>query len=254
MEDFYGKIPVDMSFRFLFFLFLVIPGANLFGREIINGYSQQIELNLKCIKNIENLLAIESNPAKKVNLKRILSGLKKKEVYLQKYFSRTEELMYQFQLIDPVLFNVIRFLRNKDGELTNVYIMVEPTDKNEFLGLTFISSSKENENECISPLGSKSVLIKLGENQNNAIHLAHEFGHIKYIVPNFAQYKEYYHRHYKTSLEDEVLKGHDDSDRSGHSAIITVKCFSRKYRQYYAQARKNQNNYLVGLHKSDTNK
>jgi hypothetical protein len=58
--------------------------------------------------------------------------------------------------------------------------------------------------------------------------LAHEFGHVKYQVPNLASYMSFYKKRYNNVLKTNSI-GHDVDDPSGKSAIQSGNRFQKNF-------------------------
>lgn len=220
------------------------------GREIMNGYAGELNLASKCIKNIEDLIRNESIPAKKEKLLRLLKTLERKENHIRASYDKTELLINKFQLIDPYLYNQMRFLKNKNQNITDIYIKIVSGETYPgYNGITRVNQDQMDQNVCSSSYGRNSASIEIADNFSSLVHLAHEFGHLMYIIPNLSDYINYYHLHYNILLNSGKLKGHDDSDLSGQSAQNATKHFISSYRVCNISEKRKHNSFLFSSQK-----
>ncbi len=162
--------------------------------------------------------------------------LKYTEVYrnqLQKSYDRTSEVLRTFKENDPELFEQVNNIRDKDGNVTDVYIKVinDYGAENGIYGSTNLNQSAHDIDAYTSPYGDYSVLVKVAECPKVLSLLAHEFGHVIYQVPNLASYVMYYQQAYGASGNSITGRGHLPDDPSHLSVKRVLKSFHRKSRK-----------------------
>jgi len=157
---------------------------------------------------------------------------------------RTYEVLADLQATDPELFNKINNLKDADGNYVDVYVKTvdnfgETTGDPGVFGKSTLEVSKSHPNkptsiyDQFSP-GSGTVLVEINsrkyDSEDAVVLTAHEFGHIKYNVPNLASYSKYFRDNYNTSTPGE--KGHRRNDPSGKSVDEVLKKFLPLYKKY----------------------
>ena len=97
--------------------------------EIKNGYKQDINKAEQTLKNLKIVLddVIENEDLyTPVKTRYIL--VKGELNFLLKFFSITEELIHNLQIIHPELFDEINYIQDYHGNETDVYIRVQPEE------------------------------------------------------------------------------------------------------------------------------
>lgn len=215
----------------LFVVFLI--NERLLAKEIKNGYEGELINADKSIWNLNCLLMREIRQGNERNIRKLEKYLRKvkkiKAEYLE-YFKKTENLIQEMEIIDPVLFHEINSIEDKKGNLTDIYVKVIPFGKTQVLrGFTNVNHFEDDTNVYSSYYGEKSVSVKISDHPLALLILAHELGHVKYQVPNLAKYEKYYHSTYSCRGIASNPKGHLSTDASGRSADLTVKEFLEKF-------------------------
>jgi hypothetical protein len=197
--------------------------------KLRNGYEKDIHDARERLRNYDNILKTNNNlsASERRNVKITINNL----TAFQSYYTLTEELLKQFKLISPGLYNSIDSIKDAKGRFTDVYVKFIP--RNEALvmaaGLTCMAQSDEDKHACFSEYGKHSVSIKIWICSKALLVLSHEFGHVNYQVPNFATYIEYYKMEYSSVLDNSNCVGHSVADRSGRSATSFEKEFKKAY-------------------------
>jgi hypothetical protein len=126
-------------------------------------------------------------------------------------------------------------LRIKKGKDTDVYIKITSRKYSytPFLGATFFSLNANDEDANVSEYGEYSISVKIKVVNNVLQLLYHELGHIRYVVPNRAQYTKFYRRHYllPDNLDPDYV-GHSPLDQSGYLAKEYENRFLKDYTKY----------------------
>ena len=87
----------------------------------------------------------------------------------------------------------------------------------------------ENDKDAyVSEYGPFTVSIKVWIVSRALLVLSHEFGHVKYQVPNLASYLEFHRMHYWDNGMSTFI-GHNPNDPSGQSANHFGNIFRRTY-------------------------
>jgi hypothetical protein len=173
--------------------------SHFFARaEIINGFSFKKKSLEDEIKSV--VLGLNDPKSEANSKKRKLNILRREYATISKNFEDTQQLIEDFKAIDPLLFKRVSDLRNANGIRTNVYIRhVKLTSKeskylyddyNSAEAFTCVRNDKNFRDICISPYGTNTITVIIGKNCNPLIALAHEFGHVLYIVPNLKKYSK----------------------------------------------------------------
>lgn len=71
--------------------------------------------------------------------------------------------------------------------------------------------------------------MRIAAVNNPLFLLAHEFGHVKYQVPNLATYFIFYSRYYLENSYKGKSLGHKDHDLSGRQARVYGNRFRKEY-------------------------
>lgn len=151
------------------------------------------------------------------------------------HYELTELLLEQFKAISPDLFGEIDSLKDKNGRDTDVYVKITSRkySNTPLLGATFFSLNTKDEDANVSEHGEYSISVKIKVVDNVLPLLYHELGHIRYVVPNRAQYEKFYRRHYLllNNLDPDYV-GHSPLDQSGYLAKEYEYRFYKDYTKY----------------------
>lgn len=212
---------------------LLIIALSYSNAEIKNGYAPQIkaaETSLEACKSLlRDDVRLPLNKKKKIQAK--LNDLIK---YVA-YFELTEKLLQQLQEIAPDLYYEIDHIKDSNGFITDVYVRFVPEGGTsvQAWGITGIAQVPGDENTYFSEYGERTVSIKVWAVAQALLVLSHEFGHVRYMVPNLASYKNYHVKHYRTGLTESNHVGHNSDDPSGKCALEFEKRFKASYYSQY---------------------
>jgi hypothetical protein len=183
------------------------------------------------ILNTNNRLSAADKRNMKTSLKKLIA--------YQSYYDLTEELLNQFKLISPGLYNRIDSIKDAKGRSTDVYVKLIPREEATVMaaGVTNMAQSDQDSDACFSEYGKHSVSVKIWIFSNSLLVLSHELGHVNYQVPNLEAYTEYYKRAYPLLSTESNRIGHSSEDQSGKNAATFEKKFRKDY-QNYVQLRK----------------
>lgn len=197
--------------------------------EIRNGYENQIHKVNESLNNLNALLTSDQNLSS--SQRRRIESRMLMLVNTISYYDLTENLLDQFRLIAPALYNEIDTITDKNGRSVSVYVKFVPCDATEVKawGTTSLSQSENDEDAYHSEYGEHTVSVKIWVVSNALLVLAHELGHVKYQVRNLATYVEYYKKHYYGMINWSNYIGHDETDLSGKSALTFEKIFRKEY-------------------------
>ena len=98
-------------------------------------------------------------------------------------------------------------------------------------GAAFFTSSVNDPDRCSSRYGEGSVLVEVWIFNKALAVLAHEFGHLDYVVPNLKAYVRFYKQEYGPAGAD-VMLGHRMDDPSGRVASVFEERFRKSYAAY----------------------
>jgi hypothetical protein len=191
--------------------------------EIINGYRKDIQT---ARASLNNLTALPQDRNVKTRVERAQQFIS--------YFELTEKLLGQFKTMVPVLYNQIDTLRDHTGRPVDVYVKFVPKSEIQTgtLATTNIDQLANDKHGCYSSYGPHTVSIKIVAVKHSLLIVAHEFGHVKYQVPNLAAYIDFFSRHYQGYHMKANYLGHKPNDPSGQSAIIFEKVFRKEYLRF----------------------
>ena len=207
---------------------LVMALGNLFG-EIINGYEKDLPGLRNSLARLESILADDA----------CLTGQERKKIKSRIraiighliYFQVTDTMLRQFRAIAPELYDEINTLADRNGKVIDVYVRFIPEAKATYRseGLSAFSQSTDDRDRCHSEYGNGSVSVKVWIAPRALLVLSHEFGHLKYVVPNLASYMHYYRKRYRSGFADGA--GHRCDDKGGRSATA----YERRFRSFYSR-------------------
>jgi len=204
--------------------FLVLNSASA---KLKNGYENDIPNVREKLKNYIHILNTNDNLS--VSDRRHLKTDIKNLIVYQSYYELTEELLKQFKLISPDMYNRIDTIKDAKGRYTDVYVKFIPRDQALIMagGVTYMSQSAEDKHACFSEYGKHSVSIKIWLFNNALPALAHELGHVNYQIPNLETYTKYYQKVYQVLKTESNHLGHEFNDRSGINATTFQKEFRK---------------------------
>ena len=208
---------------------LLFACSAVFG-EIKNGYEKNIEQTRESLTYLQNLLG---------NTDLSVFRRHKVEASIQilvnhiSYYELTENLLSQYQIIAPRLFSEIDTITDRLGRPVDVYVKFVPIDATEVKawGITQVSQMENDKDAYVSEYGPLTVSIKVWIVSRALLVLSHEFGHVKYQVPNLASYLEFHKMHYKDTGMSTFI-GHSPNDPSGQSANHFGNIFKQTYSNF----------------------
>jgi hypothetical protein len=165
------------------------------------------------------------------------------------YFELTEQLLDQFRTISPVLYHEIDTLKDFLGRPLDVYVMFVPEKQmpGGVAGTTNLNQAKNDPHACSSEFGPHTISVRIAAVRKSLFLLAHEFGHVKYQVPNLASYLEYYSKFYLENSYKLKSMGHSDKDPSGRHAMDFTRRFRKNYLAFLKQKERKIETHLALL-------
>lgn len=148
-------------------------------------------------------------------------------------YQLTESLLKQFRAISPAMYEEMDNIRDKRGRPTDIYIRFIRRESGlvPMSGASFFQRSSLDDDANHSRYGEFSVAIDIWICDTSLNLLAHELGHTRYIVPNLAEYRNYYRRAYSHRMSVAAI-GHHATDRSGRLANEYGSRFLRDRRDF----------------------
>ena len=195
--------------------------------EIRNGYEKDILCLRSSFNSLVTMLQDNSlSVSKKHKAKRNLDFVIKKLAY----YELTEMLLMQFKIISPDLFEEINTIIDKKGRPVIVYVKFIPEDEAEIRawGVTYINQVETDSDAYRSEYGDNTVSVKIWVVNKALLVLAHELGHVKYLVPHLASYVRYHKENYTENPHFGDV-GHNPGDPSGKNAKVYEKRFREEY-------------------------
>jgi len=223
--------------------FLFFATGDAFAR-IRNGYSRQIQATRSALHTLKLRLTtgIDLSAGERRRLQVDMHCL----INYISCYKLTEELIARMKIISPAIFWEIENIRDKKGRPTDVYVRLVPDERARInlKAATFVSQATKDVDASNTGYGPFSVSVDVCISDNALFLLSHEFGHIKYIVPNLAAYKEFYNKLYgRVKYTNLSYIGHGHQDQSGR----TARQYEKMYRQDQASYRKNSCGELQGF-------
>jgi hypothetical protein len=192
--------------------------------QIKNGYADDFAGAQSSLKHLTSLLKTPFlTPAERKKLEHGKKATTDNIVHYQ----LTQQLLADFRLISPDLYNEIDTLADDHGRKTVVYVKFVPDENNAGTshGVTYLTCMPKDSSET-SQMTEVSIQIEIRIARKALVVLAHEFGHLRYIIPHLTDYLEYYSRTYSQIASDPDFAGHNESDVSGK----TAEAFEKRYR------------------------
>ena len=90
-------------------------------------------------------------------------------------------------------------------------------------------------------MGLNTVSISVAIEKKSLRLLAHEFGHVKYLVPNISVYLKYFINYSRSIRQTSTHFGHHPGDPSG----LNAQAYETKFRGEYFKFVKNKNIRLI---------
>ena len=217
--------------KFYLVVVCVLLVNHLFAK-IKNGYEQRLEDSRSSLQSL-NLLLLEDkkmSPLARLQFKSKMDFL----IDYISFYELTDEFIRQFKILAPVMFTELDNIKDKRGRFTDIYIKLVPLEKSRIplSAASFFKSMKDDEDANVSQYGPFSVSVDIVIVHNALFLLSHELGHIKYIVPNLADYSKFYNWRYN-NLKIHDSMGHSPNDLSGKESHIFERRFIEEQKTYY---------------------
>ena len=215
----------------LVLIFSINTCSSLFA-AIKNGYQAELDLWNLQVKGLENALTKEKHDdLQRRTLASILRHTKRYRDKLEKNRDLTLDALEQFKQIDPALYYAINNIKDKQGNVTDVYVKLieDYGHDNGIYGTTNLRQCPKNRHVYVSSYGRHTVDVKVNSGRKALELLAHEFGHVRYQVPNLASYMVYFQQQYRN--HHHLCTGHSPDDPSHLSVMGTTREFMDQYRQ-----------------------
>lgn len=216
--------------------------------QIKNGYGSEIKGIRESLHSLNTLLIEDADLSlyQKVEIKDKIDKL----IDYIAYFELTEELLVQFRAIAPGMYNEIDTIKSCTGQ--NVTVFVKFVSEKEMqrcaAGTTNLSHHEKDKNIYQSEYGLSTVSVKIASEKKSLLLLAHEFGHVKYQVPNLASYAEFYSAYYQNGVFNSNYIGHNSNDLSGQKAIEYENIFRSQYSNFLKSTSAKVEDPLTLLH------
>lgn len=214
-------------------LCLVLAIASIYSNSMFaavkNGYGLHIYEVRESLKALQAILdEIDTlSVFQKGEIKRKIVSL----LEFVTYHELTEQLLWQFRLIAPDLYNRVDSVRSRDGRQITVYVrfVSEKDMQHGAHGTTNIGHVVNDPDLYNSEFGPASVSIKIASVNRSLVLLAHELGHVFYQVKNLATYIPFYSKLYQNETFNSTYIGHADDDPSGSTAIEFENIYRARY-------------------------
>ena len=217
--------------------------------EIKNGYEKDISSARRSLQRLNELLSTnkEIAPSQRRNIKTKIDVL----VNLIACYELTANLLTQFKIISPDLYSQIDTITDRQRRRTDVYVKLIPREQAliQAAGLTQIDQVVGDNDAYFSEYGERTVSVRIWITTKAIFVLAHELGHVKYLVPNLASYVVYHREEYGSEFSGSNYIGHEPGDLSGREAEISERKFKADYSNYWDAMRDHNKNikYTISL-------
>lgn len=225
----YNNLGDRVRKYFLNALFILLTCHGVYG-EIKNGYGdiREAKESLRVLR----AMLVEAGNLNLAKRRKIEENIGSVEHYIS-FYELTDDLLSQFKVIAPELYAQVDTITDRLGRQVDVHIQFVTAFSTEIQaeGSTYINPIHNDKDACQSEHGTSTVSVKVWVVPRALEVLAHELGHIKYLVPNFASYLNFFKSHYHDRTEINSA-GHDWDDPSGQSAIQFAKRFQKNYSKF----------------------
>ena len=217
-------------------LFCLLVLKSSFG-AIKNGYEREIMSARQSLRALYSLLS--SSKTLTTSQELVLKSKIDQHVDFISNYQLTAQLLEQFRLISPALYNEIDSIKDKTGRTVDVYVKFVHANllPQQLSALTRIEQHEDDEHSSTSEYGINTVSISVAIEKKSLRLLAHEFGHVKYLVPNISVYLKYFISYSRSIRPASTHFGHHPGDPSGRDA----QAYETKFRGEYSKFVKNRN-------------
>ena len=209
-------------------LFCLLVLKSSFG-AIKNGYESEIMSARQSLRSLYALLS--SSKTLTTSRQQALNSKIDQHVDFISNYQLTAQLLEQFRLISPGLYDEIDSIKDKAGRTVDVYVKFVHANllPQPLSALTRIGQHEDDEHRSTSEYGINTVSITVAIEKKSLRLLAHEFGHVKYLVPNISAYLKYFVTYSRTIRPASPHLGHHPGDPSGRDAQAYETKFRREY-------------------------
>ncbi len=217
-------------------LFCLLVLKSSFG-AIKNGYEREIMSARQSLRALYALLS--SSKTLTASQQLVLKSKIDQHVDFISNYQLTVQLLEQFRLISPGLYDEIDSIKDKTGRTVDVYVKFVHANllPQPLSALTRIEQHEEDEHSSMSEYGINTISVSVAIEKKSLRLLAHEFGHVKYLVPNISLYLEYFITYSRSISPTSTHFGHHSGDPSG----LNAQAYETKFRGEYSRFVRNKN-------------
>ena len=217
--------------RFYLVVLCILFFQHLFGK-IKNGYEPRLEDSRTSLQSL-NLLLLEGKKLSAAERQLVRSKIEKLVEYLSLY-DLTDEFIRHFKIVAPIMFTEMDNIKDRRGRFTDIYVRLIPEGKSRIpvSAASFFEQTPDDEDANVSHYGIYSVSVDISILDKALFLLSHELGHVKYVVPNLAEYSKFYNWRYN-STSDNSYMGHSANDLSGEQSHIFERRFLEEQKTYF---------------------
>ena len=207
-----------MRATFLFAMLMTISSCILFG-EIKNGYEAQLHDAINTLQKLNERLS--SGKGLSLLEKQLIRLEIKKVADIISHYELTRQLLNQFKIVSPVIYNEMDTIKDKRGRSTHIFVKLIPPEQSkiQLRAASFFRQVLSDVDASYSEYGEYSVSVNICIGHKTLLLLSHELGHVRYVVPNLADYISFYRKHYNRESVDLSYLGHSQLDKSGKTAF-----------------------------------
>ena len=204
--------------------------------SIINGYSKELKGIQSAITNLEILNQESDRPQwERDILKRKIRNLVSREKNCSEYYIKSQSVIDRLKQHDPVIYNEIDKIVDSQSNKIDVYVSIVSASElpEGVFATTNLNCSKGNPGIYVSEFGLKTVCVRIREGRKDLLNLVHEFGHVRYQVPNLESYTDFCMKnYYDTYLQYHGnYIGHKTNDPSHQSVMFVMKRYRKLLRK-----------------------
>lgn len=206
---------------------ITIFTAALASAKIRNGYEVKVAAARTSLRHLHAMLLADPGMSS-LKKQKVRSEIEAMVMFLSCY-ELTEKLLMQLRMISPCIYNALDTIRDKRGRATDVYVRLVPPEKAgaPLEGMSIFSQAPFDEDANHSEYGDFSVSINVWILDKSLLLLCHELGHVRYVIPNLAEYCRFYAKCYSNRKISLSYIGHNIRDESGKWANAFVKQYIR---------------------------
>ena len=161
-----------MKANFLFATLMILSSCVLLA-ELKNGYETGLHTAIATLQQLSTRLSSDKNLS--LLEKQIIRSEIKKVTAIISYYELTRQLINQFRIVSPAIYNEMDSIRDKRKRPTDIYIRLIPTEQSRvrLRAASFFRQSPRDSDASYSEYGENSVSINVCIGNNVLQLLSH---------------------------------------------------------------------------------